>query len=472
MTHFGASVESWLVAYLVNSLWQVPLLFVTGWMAARAVRTVGAQAEHCVWVGVLLLQSALPAMCLMPWNRADWQWLRVFTMWRHAAAAGDGRVSVVMGAASGLTGMQMPMGVLQASLVLYCVCSLYLVARLAWRGWMLSVIRREAVEVPLAGEVALCWRRCKRGFAIAHVALAASSRIAGPVTMGCVRKLLLMPAEFVGNLPEADLETVIAHEFAHMQRNDFLKNLLYECFTLPVAYHPLLWLTRKRLTESREMVCDQMAAGLSGPQEYARSLLRLAALLIQGPPVRTPYAIGIFDANTLERRLMKLNTATREVRGAKRMVVLAACAVFGVATCGTALALRMDMNARGADVGNSSVMGSTSTPKKVMIAAGVMAGTKLSGENPKYPDAAKKAKIAGKVVLEAVISKDGGIENLRVLSGPKELQASSLEAVRTWKYKPYLLNGDPIEVQTTINVVYALGIDLPRSRHKRTWLDL
>ena len=92
-----------------------------------------------------------------------------------------------------------------------------------------------------------------------------------------------------------------------------------------------------------------------------------------------------------------------------------------------------------------------------MVASGIMAGNKLSGDDPKYPVDAKKAKIQGKVVLEAVISKDGGIENLRVLSGPKELQAPSLEAVRTWKYKPYLLNGDPVEVTTTINVIYSLG---------------
>ena len=65
--------------------------------------------------------------------------------------------------------------------------------------------------------------------------IAASSRIFSPVTMGLRRKLLLLPVTMVDVLPELDLHTVIAHEFAHMQRKDFMKNLLYELLSLPVS---------------------------------------------------------------------------------------------------------------------------------------------------------------------------------------------------------------------------------------------
>jgi protein TonB len=75
---------------------------------------------------------------------------------------------------------------------------------------------------------------------------------------------------------------------------------------------------------------------------------------------------------------------------------------------------------------------------------------------PVYPPDAKKAKIQGTVVLQAVVGKDGDVKNLRVLSGPQELQQSALDAVRQWKYRPYLLNGDPVEVETTVNIVYSL----------------
>ena len=96
-------------------------------------------------------------------------------------------------------------------------------------------------------------------------------------------------------------------------------------------------------------------------------------------------------------------------------------------------------------------------PKKIAVSAGVIAGNKIGGVDPRYPPIARAARIQGTVVLQATISKGGTIENLRVLSGPPMLQQAAEEAVRTWRYKPYLLNGDPVEVETQVNVVFTLG---------------
>jgi TonB family protein len=270
--------------------------------------------------------------------------------------------------------------------------------------------------------------------------------------MGLRRKLLLLPVGMVDRLPELDLHTVIAHEFAHMHREDFTKNLLYELLSLPVTYHPLLWLTRARIMESREMVCDQMAAAMTGRNEYARSLLRLASLLVAGTLGRTPHTIGIFDANAFERRLMNLTEKHKEIGGVCRVAIVVACAALGLATCGSALALGMHVNAASAGDDSSA----SKAPRQLTVPAAAMAENLLTKVMPEYPPAAKKAKIQGTVVLSAVIGKDGIVKNLRVLSGPQELQQSSLDAVRQWTYKPYLLNGDGIEVKTTVNVVYAL----------------
>jgi TonB family protein len=257
----------------------------------------------------------------------------------------------------------------------------------------------------------------------------------------------------VGVLPELDLHTVIAHEFAHMHRRDFVKNLLYELLSLPVTYHPLLWLTRARIMESREMVCDQMASSMTGRNEYARSLLRLASLMVAGTLGCTPHTIGIFDANTFERRIMNLTEKHKEIRGVRRVAAVAVCAAVGLVTCGSALALGMHVDAVSAgDDSNAS-----KPPKQLSVPSDVMARNLLNKVVPVYPPAAKKAKIQGKVVIDAVIGTDGNVENLRVVSGPNELQQSSLDAVRQWTYKPYLLNGDPVEVKTTVNVIYSLN---------------
>jgi protein TonB len=96
-------------------------------------------------------------------------------------------------------------------------------------------------------------------------------------------------------------------------------------------------------------------------------------------------------------------------------------------------------------------------PKKVNISQGVATGLLLQKVQPTYPAIAKAARVQGTVVLQATISKNGSITNLRVQSGPAMLQQSALDAVRNWRYKPYLLNGDPVEVETTVNVVFSLG---------------
>jgi len=77
--------------------------------------------------------------------------------------------------------------------------------------------------------------------------------------------------------------------------------------------------------------------------------------------------------------------------------------------------------------------------------------------HPIYPPEAKAKRLQGTVVLEATIGKDGKIENLQVLSGDPLLAAASLEAVKNWQYSTTLLNGDPVEVVTNIDVNFTLS---------------
>jgi TonB family protein len=89
------------------------------------------------------------------------------------------------------------------------------------------------------------------------------------------------------------------------------------------------------------------------------------------------------------------------------------------------------------------------------VSAGVLAGNLISRPDPVYPEEAKAAHVEGAVILRAVISKDGSIKTLTYISGPPQLVVSAIDAVEKWKYKPYLLNGEPTEVVTTITVNYS-----------------
>jgi protein TonB len=96
-------------------------------------------------------------------------------------------------------------------------------------------------------------------------------------------------------------------------------------------------------------------------------------------------------------------------------------------------------------------------PIKVRVSTAVEEGLILQKTRPVYPPIAIAAHVQGTVILAANISKGGAIENLRVVSGPAMLQQSAVNAVGTWRYRPYLLDGQPVEVETTVNVVFTLG---------------
>lgn len=91
------------------------------------------------------------------------------------------------------------------------------------------------------------------------------------------------------------------------------------------------------------------------------------------------------------------------------------------------------------------------------ISSGVAAGMLIQKTPPVYPNIARSARVAGTVELHAVIAKNGTIKDLQVVSGPAMLRQAAADAVRTWRYRPYKLNNEPTEVETTINVIFSLG---------------
>lgn len=92
------------------------------------------------------------------------------------------------------------------------------------------------------------------------------------------------------------------------------------------------------------------------------------------------------------------------------------------------------------------------------ISGGVIAGNRIGFVEPQYPPIAKIAHMSGTVVLHAIISKSGNVVNLAVASSTNPMFNNyALEAVKQWRYKPYLLNGEPTEVDTTITVNFALN---------------
>ena len=453
-TILSSPVLSWLLSYLFNALWQIPLIFAAGWIAARMLHRADPHISHRVWVGALFLQIALPACDLRLSTLVSW----VSSFWQQESAAGD-HVRVFLGPAEARGNLlHLPSSLIVAIVLTYACVVFYFTGRLVWGLLQTHVLARSATPITLTGEAALRWTEhcCRLGITVPLPQIAAAPRGIGPVTVGLRRGLVLLPPAFLESIAPRDLDVVLAHELVHIQRHDFAKNLLYGLISLPVMWHPLLWRTRAGVAESRELVCDAVAAeAVAGRKQYAQSLLRLASMLACRPTTPTQHALGILsfneDRNALERRVMTLTHKPAPMNATRRIIVATACSVLALATCTSALALHTDVSAL-------SPAAESGAPSPLHVKANVMAGQKISGENPTYPQEARAKKIQGTVELALVIDKDGLPQGIHVKQSPSELLTkSAIKAVSTWRWRPYLLNGDPVEVDTTVNVTYNLA---------------
>jgi TonB family protein len=440
------TLEFWIAVYVLNSLWQLPLVFAAAWIAARLVRPAGPRIEHRVWVAAVVIGTVLPA-CHLDMN-SFWQRAWEFVVWCIGGNATGGSTRVILGPAvtSGSGVLRLPAYLVVGVLCGYGACLLYFTSRLVWGLYRTGLMPRKAEPLPPGNN--LCERIPKLGIPAAppSVHLATSPWISGPVTIGVWRCVLLLPPGFLERVGEADLDAMLAHEFAHMRRRDFTKNLIYGVLSLPVAYHPALWLSCARLAETREMICDEIAAeAVTGRESYARSLLRLASILTGQMPAKTLHAIGIFDANIFERRIMNLTQKRGEIRIANRFAIVVACLLVAIVTCASAFALRMDLAPASAQ---------NDPPKKIHVKADSL--KLISHADPVFPPDAKVAGTEGSVVLDVLISKEGVPEHISIQKGPLAFQKSALNAVRQWRWQSFLLNGNPIEVETSVTVVFTL----------------
>jgi TonB family protein len=270
--------------------------------------------------------------------------------------------------------------------------------------------------------------------------------------------VLLVPDGFfaverLGPEYREDVPAALAHECAHIARQDYVKNLLYECAAAVVAYHPASWMMRRRIAETRELVCDEMAAEAVGDRpEYAASLLRLATAMA-GPAARPFYAsgtqaIGVFDAGILEERVMRLTMDLPKVTRARKiaMAVVAGCALLGGAA--TAMALSFDVTPQDGAAANAPMH-----EKVYKVGGDVTAPVLTYSVDAEFSKKAKDAKYQGVSVVSLVVDAHGmprHVHTIRKLG--MGLDEKAIEAVRQYKFEPGKRNGKPVAVAITIEV--------------------
>jgi beta-lactamase regulating signal transducer with metallopeptidase domain len=139
-----------------------------------------------------------------------------------------------------------------------------------------------------------------------QVAILESTAIDDPVTVGVFHPVILLPRKVLPDLGEQELLAILAHEYGHIRRRDFLVHIVCEFISLPMVWHPGIRYLMAKISQARELACDDYAAVRLGKRRlYARTLLRLASLCLHTPRGNA-VGLGIFDGENLEDRIMML----------------------------------------------------------------------------------------------------------------------------------------------------------------------
>lgn len=337
-----ATLSMILSTYVLNALWQIPVIAATAWLCMKAANRLPAKYHHAVWVAALLLGVGLPLLTLPRPNLAGGAEKEAAV---HAAKR-DG-IDPLLEKSSG--GMGLPrvhrrsqQVALDAKVqwtlaIVYLAILGYRLLRLAWAWRRTQLLIASVSDVSLPRTTEEVVGRLARQYCLGELLVGSSREATSPFITGIRRPMLVIPESLLREASEADLSRVIAHEFAHVKRRDFLLNLVYEIASIPIAFHPITPLIKQRIEDSRELACDEVAAEQTGSRsEYASSLLRIAQS-ISGKAMRqqASHVLGLFETNNLEERIRSLLARKRLVGERVGRIVLGAVgAVFAVVCLG------------------------------------------------------------------------------------------------------------------------------------------
>jgi beta-lactamase regulating signal transducer with metallopeptidase domain len=225
-------------------------------------------------------------------------------------------------------------GAKTALLVIWQVLFLYQLIHFSRGIYRVHGLRRDALlisrsEIGMAGS----WMTRLGIEPPCRVVLLESTAIDDPVTVGVFHPAIILPSKVIPALDEPDLTAILAHEYGHIRRKDFLVHLLCQLTALPVAWHPGIQYLMSKISQTRELACDDYAAVRLGKRiVYARTLLRLASLCLQVPRSNA-MGLGIFDGDNLEARIMMLTQRRTSLSRAGLIgLALATSFLFGSST--------------------------------------------------------------------------------------------------------------------------------------------
>ena len=309
-----SAISNGLASFVVNAAWQIAAITLIAMLSARLLRRAPSRYVHAMWLIALAACLAVPLLSVLVQVR-DAQQVPPNTPVSGEArgASAPVRRGIPVSFHSFSRSVPFPATFVHVLLWVYIALVILRVSQLAWAGYRTIQVRRRSLARPIPLRLSQAAERCRRRFTTRDVPILCTRDAKGPATMGMVRPILMLPESFFDEgLEEADLTCALSHEFAHIGRGDFLMNFIYEMAYVPICFHPCSALIMARIAQTRELACDEMAMTmLPSPRHYAQSLVQIARSALSGPGQKTNYALGLFDTNALEERVMNILATTK-----------------------------------------------------------------------------------------------------------------------------------------------------------------
>jgi beta-lactamase regulating signal transducer with metallopeptidase domain len=336
------TLSSALLTFLLNSLWQVPLVAAAGWLASTLLRRSPASYRHGVWMLTAVAALVLPLSSVRVSYRAASE--RVTPIDPSAIASSAPLLAPAIPTNTS-PAVAAPVHVSFADVTARGLLGTYFLFIL-WRLIALGTVyrrtmrlREKSVEATPSSLLATVWKRAAAAFQVNNAELRVSSAIPGPVMIGGRRKSIILPEALFHETDETVLTTAIGHEMAHISRRDYELNILAELLCVPISFQPATLLIRRAITRSREVACDELVTRrLMSASDYARSMVTIAHDMVGVS--RPGYSLGVFDGNILEERVKRLlEDRVPNFRRARLLLAAGLCTLAVCIAIGSAAAI-------------------------------------------------------------------------------------------------------------------------------------
>jgi len=320
-----------ILTFLLNACWQVAVVAALASSASWLFRNSPARYRHMVWVAALLLSFGVPLattinlssdlLALTNSNAANLveqpgiePIVQIERTTGPAVLMSDNTYSLNQTLALVLIGI-------------YFAGLFYSLLSLVRASFTTRRIRRTAAELIRDDRVLDVVDKC--GLAVGatstRVKLCSSEFVPVPITIGVLSPLIILPHDLLADRNDELLTSAIGHELIHVRRRDYALNLVYELLYLPLSFHPVAALIRRRIRQTRELSCDELVAErILNPEAYARSLVKLASGTPTLRRLSVTTTVGIADADILEARIMSLLRKSKPETRRKRVLLIAA----------------------------------------------------------------------------------------------------------------------------------------------------